>query len=352
MQPYSTHNQQFRYFDSKRPLVVSFRRINKMNQNNLTLEHCNSINDFHRIDIGGCGTNNVLICGKDSGNHDRATVKSLPKFNSHNNIRNGMAKCNNSHTENQSCRNFNYVDKHKAHFETQYDDDDDDDDDTCDRNPTITYPKEKFYGNAKLKNNGNGSSNCNNNEDILWRKHPIIDSREDEYNTAFSNNNMTSRKLMNKNRKTDQYQNLLKRQPQKSNGNDDDEEIFGAGKLNAYNKTVINDSQMSLNEINYRHNDTDSQKNFLQLRLSKLFASRNETENEITRINVAQRKCKSSPSLYKLSHFPTSLEMDCKKENQNNSGWSVGSGNNKGSFVSVLSAKRKEAFQFKNSKSC
>ncbi|XP_070502946.1 pyrokinin-1 receptor-like isoform X1 [Chironomus tepperi] len=79
IQPFSaSSNQQmaFRYFDSKRPLVVSFRRANKMTQGNFTLEHCRSVSDFQRVDK--CCISN----GKNKRNisHDKISLKALSKY--------------------------------------------------------------------------------------------------------------------------------------------------------------------------------------------------------------------------------------------------------------------------------
>lgn len=124
MQPYSTQNQHqaFRYFsDSKRPLVVSFRRVNKVQlpkafektNNNIT-DRCNSICDIHRI---------VELDANDSkmSLKSRYSRRLSPyPFNSHFDMR------------------------QRTHF------DDDEDDSPQHDKISITYPKEKFHGNAKL----------------------------------------------------------------------------------------------------------------------------------------------------------------------------------------------------------
>lgn len=118
MQPYSTHNQTFRYFDSKRPLVVSFRRVNKVTLPNNppnSAERCNSICDIHRIDLNKMSENKMK-----SKYFQRLTP----------------------YGTSQSCRNFNGIDNHKSHFNRN---------ESPQREKiSITYPKEKFHGNAKL----------------------------------------------------------------------------------------------------------------------------------------------------------------------------------------------------------
>lgn len=79
IQPFSaSSNQQmaFRYFDSKRPLVVSFRRANKMTQGNFTLEHCRSVGDFQRVDK--CCISNGK--NKRNSSHDKISLKALSKY--------------------------------------------------------------------------------------------------------------------------------------------------------------------------------------------------------------------------------------------------------------------------------
>jgi hypothetical protein len=270
MQPFSAQNQQqmtFRYFDSKRPLVVSFRRVNKMTQNNFTLEHCNSVNDFHRIDMSGAG------CGSSYGLN--MIKEKSPKYCLNAVTRNGAIKS----SENPAFRNFNYIDKQRAHFEVQYDDADDDD--IYDK-ATITYPKEKFYGNAKLSMT----------EEAL-RKKPLAEQN-------------------------DNGPKLLRNLPSNRHNN-----------TNGKAPGVVNGSQVSLSELN-------THKSFLESKFAKILNSRNDVAVSGMRVN---RKCSSSPSLCKISHFPSSLDMDCKRENDNG-------------FTSILSAKRKEAFHVKTSKSC
>lgn len=128
IQPFS-HQQQlsFRYFDSdmarRRPLVVSFRRIQKMNPNNLsTTEQFQSICDVHR-------TNAKL-------NDEYATMKLISKYG-----RNVFHHRNDICFENQSCNRFCSNVKHKTFLESFCDGE------MCDKN---VFPKEKYYGNAKI----------------------------------------------------------------------------------------------------------------------------------------------------------------------------------------------------------
>lgn len=120
IQPFSTANHQqmaFRYFDSKRPLVVSFRRANKMaSQSNFTLEHCKSVNDFDRIDkcFSGNGKNNSnnnnSANNKKNSNCDKISLKALSKYDGCgvNNIimTNVFESNNNCYGGGLSCRNF------------------------------------------------------------------------------------------------------------------------------------------------------------------------------------------------------------------------------------------------------
>lgn len=121
MQPFSTQNQQaFRYFsDSKRPLVVSFRRVNKVKLPNAleksTSDRCNSICDIHRV---------VEL------DESKMSLKS------------------------RYCRRLSpYRIDSQSHIDmrqrTHFDNDNDDESPYRDKK-TITYPKEKFHGNAKL----------------------------------------------------------------------------------------------------------------------------------------------------------------------------------------------------------
>lgn len=121
MQPFNSHQQTFRYFsESQRPFVVSFKRINKVtlpnNNNSSLIDRCSSICDIHRHEL-------------DAKNRHCKRKKNPYKQNG-----------------SQSCRNFNYIDgKVKAHFDNEEESPQHDRD-----RITITYPKEKFHGNAKL----------------------------------------------------------------------------------------------------------------------------------------------------------------------------------------------------------
>lgn len=154
MQPFN-HSQQlpFRYFDSdmakKRPLVVSFRRIQKMTPNNLenNSETSVSICDIHRLDKK-LKDNNDVKCG-------------MSRYNS-NPVRIAMQK------KGQSCRSFTSNDKQKFQLDSLYDES------FYDSKPSdkgCVFPKEKFYGNAKLLLTMN---------DGISRK-TIIDSEKDSH---------------------------------------------------------------------------------------------------------------------------------------------------------------------------
>lgn len=100
----------FRYFDSKRPLVVSFRRtnnVNKMSQGSFTLEHCRSVNDFERTDkYHGCG----IKSSKRNISSDRISLKALSKQYENCGANNGgnnlYVESNNCYGNSVSCRNF------------------------------------------------------------------------------------------------------------------------------------------------------------------------------------------------------------------------------------------------------
>lgn len=162
MQPFN-HSQQlpFRYFDSdmarKRPLVVSFRRIQKMTPN--SLDSCGSVSicDIHRLvrDTKLRDNNEVMtmkIMSKCGSNPTRITMQ-----------RKGF--CN----ESQSCRSFSSHDKQKSQLDSLFDEN------VFDPNHSdrgCAFPKEKFYGNAKLL--------LTMNDDILRKA--VIDCDEDSYN--------------------------------------------------------------------------------------------------------------------------------------------------------------------------
>lgn len=122
----------------KRPLVVSFRRIQKMPPNNME-NNCGasvSICDIHRIDT------------KLNDSNDVTTMKGGLSKHSSNPLRITMQK------KSQSCRNVPSNDKQKFQLDSLYDESFSDlnlPDKGC------VFPKEKFYGNAKLlltMNNG------------------------------------------------------------------------------------------------------------------------------------------------------------------------------------------------------
>lgn len=165
MQPFG-HSQQlpFRYFDSdmakKRPLVVSFRRIQKMTPSHS--DKCDSVSicDIHRLDT------------KARDNNELMTMKIVSKHGS-NPSRMAMQRrttCN----ENQSCRNFSSSDKQKLQLESLYDRN------VCDpitSDKSIVYPKEKFYGNAKIL--------LTMNNDVLRKD--IIDCDDDSFDRPCDN---------------------------------------------------------------------------------------------------------------------------------------------------------------------
>lgn len=312
MQPFSTQNQQqmtFRYFDSKRPLVVSFRRINKITQNNFTLEHCNTISDIHRIDVGAgatAGGGGKGGNGKMENGHDKMTLKTLQKYGVNNvSLRNGMTKCNNTnlYSENQSCRNFNYMDKHKAaHFQAQYGDDDEIYDENRLDKVTVTYPKEKFYGNAKLM--------FTMNDDDMLRKRRIdsVENDDEFILNAIANNcsheRVTSMRKMRDRNNHRQQQNLSRN--------------------SKYDNALTTFSRM-MSQGEFKNNPS-------HLRRNEKAKAENET-----------RKCTSTPMLNiseRISQFPSTFEFDDSETKKDSN------------FVSILNVKRKKAVLVRNSKSC
>lgn len=163
VQPFNQNQHSFRYLDSdlarRRPLVVSFRRIHKIQKPQI--DRCSSNCDVHHMDMKLKRT-----CSND--NIGCITTKSFPKFFNNNNsiinntatstiiqLKNGFCGEING---NYSCRNFDLDrksfahGKHSTHFRTYLDDK------QCDLSDGITmleekyiFPKEKYYGNAKLQ---------------------------------------------------------------------------------------------------------------------------------------------------------------------------------------------------------
>ena len=164
MQPFS-HNQQlpFRYFDSdmakKRPLVVSFRRIQKMTPH--TLDSCESavsICDIHRLDF------------KPRDSSEVATMKIISKYNSKP-LRVGMQKKGfKDLKESQSCRTFLMRDKQKPQPTSLFDEHVYDLTNKASDKGCV-FPKEKFYGNAKIL--------LTMNNDILRKD--VIDCDEESF---------------------------------------------------------------------------------------------------------------------------------------------------------------------------
>lgn len=169
MQPFSNQQLPFRYFDSdmakKRPLVVSFRRIQKMTPNNF--DNCDSVSicDIHRLDTRM----------KDS--NEATTMKTMSK-NSTSQWRSAMQKSGYC-MDSQSCRNFASNDKQKTQLNSLFDEkiyDKSHSDKGC------VFPKEKFYGNAKLL--------LTMNDDIL--RTSIIDCDEDSFGQRVDNSHQNS----------------------------------------------------------------------------------------------------------------------------------------------------------------
>jgi hypothetical protein len=158
MQPFNHSQQQaFRYFDSdmakKRPLVVSFRRIQKMTPNNL--ESCGSVSicDIHRVD-------------SKTRESELMTMKIMSKYGA-NFSRSTAGKKNLCH-ENHSYRNISSMDKQRPQLDSLFHEN------IFSPTPAekgCVFPKEKFYGNAKLL--------LTVNDDILRKA--LNDQHEDPY---------------------------------------------------------------------------------------------------------------------------------------------------------------------------
>ncbi|CAO1426919.1 unnamed protein product [Diamesa serratosioi] len=165
VQPFNQNQHSFRYLDSdlarRRPLVVSFRRIHKIQKQQI--DRCSSNCDVHHMDMKVKRT-----CSND--NIGCITTKSFPKYNNNNNnininntttastiiqLKTGFCGEINS---NYSCRNVDLDrksiahGKHSTHFRTYLDNK------QSDLSEGITmleekyvFPKEKYYGNAKLQ---------------------------------------------------------------------------------------------------------------------------------------------------------------------------------------------------------
>lgn len=171
MQPFN-HSQQlpFRYFDSdmarKRPLVVSFRRIQKMTPNNF--DNSVSICDIHRLDTKLRDNNEVM------------TMKIMSKYGD--NSQRIAKQRNNHYGESQSCRNFKSGDKQRPQLDSLFDEkafDPNHSDKGC------VFPKEKFYGNAKL---------LSVNDDILRKV--ITDCDEDSFGQRVDSRHISYRNIV------------------------------------------------------------------------------------------------------------------------------------------------------------
>lgn len=169
MQPFSNQQLPFRYFDSdmakKRPLVVSFRRIQKMTPNNF--DNCDSVSicDIHRLDT------------RMKDNNEATTMKMTSK-NETNQWRISMQKSGYC-MDSQSCRNFASNDKQKTQLDSLFDEKNFD---KSHYDKGCVFPKEKFYGNAKLL--------LTMNDDIL--RTSIIDCDKDSFGQRVDNSHQNS----------------------------------------------------------------------------------------------------------------------------------------------------------------
>lgn len=209
MQPFSTHQQTFRYFsDSKRPLVVSFRRVNKVKLPHAPEKHsdrCNSICDIHR----------VVEC---DGNDSKMSLKS----------RHGRHLS--SYKIDSQMFHVDMM-RQRTHFDNE-----EEESPRRDKR-TVTYPKEKFHGNAKLL--------FTINDDILKHDRHWYDS------INATSNSFTATTLSQKPRKS-YYRNEIDKTRKRA---DDDEEIRNTNKLRFAHKST---STPSLSKLEKSHsNDID-----------------------------------------------------------------------------------------------
>jgi len=162
----------FRYFDSdmakKRPLVVSFRRVQKMVPNNCsTTDRCNSFCVVQRLDTNKSKDNDIVTMKLHSKYNTNTTRNLVQKGGGfccgENQSSRNFHSMNNNNNNNSSNSNNNY--KKRALFELF---DGDKSHSYQDNNNKNVFPKEKFYGSAQLQL-GHAS-----NDDIL-RKVAVID---------------------------------------------------------------------------------------------------------------------------------------------------------------------------------
>lgn len=160
MQPFN-HSQQlpFRYFDSdiakkRYPLVVSFRRIQKMAPSPIESSNSVSICDIHRLDT------------KLRDNNEVVTMKIMSKYGGK---YGGFAMQKNNYcSDSQTCRNLASNDKQKSQLDSLFDEK------VLERarsDKGYVFPKEKFHGNAKLL--------LSVNDDILRKA--VINCDEDSF---------------------------------------------------------------------------------------------------------------------------------------------------------------------------
>lgn len=113
----------------KRPLVVSFRRIQKMAPN---VDSCDSVSicDIHRLDT------------RMKDNNEAMSMKMMSKCGRR------IATQKSGHCrDSQSCRNFSSNDKQKSQLDSLFDENVSN---KSHNDKGSVFPKEKFYGNAKL----------------------------------------------------------------------------------------------------------------------------------------------------------------------------------------------------------
>lgn len=278
----------------KRPLVVSFRRIQKMTPNNL--DNCNSVSicDIHRLDTKLRDNNEIL------------TMKIMSKYGS-NPTRIAMQK--NVHCgDNQSCRNFQSHEKHKTHMDSLYDESDFEPNHT---DKGCVFPKEKFYGNAKLL--------LTVNDDVLRKA--IIDydkdtrdSYADSRHTKSQRNVSSKDKTTSRNRLT--FKSDMKKRMQATSPSSDDNKVIDES--SRYHRGTEMKNHFLLR-------DKDCRQRFFESAITAGGGNSMEngtSENTLTKMN----KSSSAPTVFQAKKLSSGTQW---KEN--------GKAHDKSKHVSMLS---------------
>ena len=285
MQPF---NQQlpFRYFDSdmakKRPLVVSFRRIQKMTPNNL--ENCGSVSicDIHRIDT------------KSRDNNDAMSMKVLTKYGAYPSKMTMQKK----YCCSQSCRNCFFNGKQKSQLDSLFDEN------VYDSHHLDkgVFPKEKFHGNAKLL--------LTMNDDILQKAMTDCDSHE-EYSDM--NRQQSNRKFSTTySYKTKEEKNRYKYKPAFKFDVDQNKvrtitSIATDKMIDGYERT-----QYRFEEMNYplSRRDDDQYVNMMIATRNKKTLKKRLGYETPEKLKKNMKKSSSAPTVYPLKKLSLCLERE------------------------------------------